>query len=98
MAHPTAVHPKMNAIAAIRLNMVVCAPTLSAATGNLPRPVGIVKYFSLQSNACLNLTCLCRGGPQPGLSSLRSAVPLGRHLSFPVVVDAPSLGLAGIRR
>jgi len=25
------VHPKMKAIAAIRLNMVVCAPTLSAA-------------------------------------------------------------------
>ena len=32
MAHATAVHPKINAIAAIRLNMVVCAPTLSAAT------------------------------------------------------------------
>src|SRR5467141_3334222 len=53
MAHATAVHPKMNAIAAIRLNMVVYAPTLSAANPNLPCPVGIVKYFSLQSvDAC----------------------------------------------
>src|SRR6267154_6524370 len=58
MAHATAVHPKMNAIAAIRLNMVVYAPTLSAATANLPCSVGIVKYFSLQSvDACLDLPC-----------------------------------------
>src|SRR5260370_30971294 len=49
MAHPTAVQLKMKAIAAIRLNMVVCVSTLSAATPNVPHPIGIVKYFSLQS-------------------------------------------------
>jgi hypothetical protein len=33
----------------IRFNMVIFVSTLSAATPNLSRQVGIVKYFSLQS-------------------------------------------------
>jgi hypothetical protein len=61
MAHATAVHAKMNTMAAIRLNMVVCAPILSAATPNLPGPVVIVKYFALKSTSA-RLTLLGNQG------------------------------------
>jgi len=58
----------MKTIAAIRLNMVVCAPALSVATTNLPHPVGIVKYFALQSTLKLRPLLWWKPGT-PGITN-----------------------------
>src|SRR5205823_10017061 len=69
MAHATAVHPKMKTIAAIRLNMVVCVPSLSAAT-----PIYLVQ-LALSSTFHYKV-----GRALPSLSEFLVAQPLLRAL------------------
>src|SRR6267143_16674 len=90
MAQATAVHTKIATIAIIRFNMVGWCLDSLRRNPNLPRRVGVVKYFSMQSEGartnCVRLrflahndnSCARRTWAAYGLPSARFALLAAR--------------------
>src|SRR5258708_2213670 len=94
MAHATAVHTKIAMIAAIRLIMVVCVSTLSAAPATYLSRLALSSTFRRKVGGCPRL-CLapCTGRLQSGLSSPSFAVVIPHSLLALGVVNMLAFGV-----